>query len=77
MTGANPRLVLGSSSEGREMARHLQAELSADVVEIVRWDQSVFEAGWLNPRLLAGQGLRLSGRNATVPNRPRRTATDA
>lgn len=41
----NPaRLFLGSSSEGREVARNLQAELS-DVVEVVRWDQSVFEPG--------------------------------
>jgi len=41
---AMPRLFLGSSSEGREVARNLQAELG-DVVEVVRWDQSVFEPG--------------------------------
>jgi hypothetical protein len=38
------RLFLGSSSEGREVARNLQAELG-DLVEVVRWDQSVFEPG--------------------------------
>lgn len=39
-----PRLFLGSSSEGREIARNLQAELGG-AVEVVRWDQSVFEPG--------------------------------
>lgn len=39
-----PRLFLGSSSEGREVARNLQAELGG-AVEVVRWDQSVFEPG--------------------------------
>lgn len=39
-----PRLFLGSSSEGREVARNLQAELGG-TVEVVRWDQSVFEPG--------------------------------
>jgi hypothetical protein len=39
-----PRLFLGSSSEGREVARNLQAELGS-VCEFVRWDQSVFEPG--------------------------------
>jgi hypothetical protein len=39
-----PRLFLGSSSEGREVARNLQAELG-EVCEVVRWDQSVFEPG--------------------------------
>lgn len=37
------RLFLGSSSEGREVARNLQAELGS-TVEVVRWDQNVFEA---------------------------------
>jgi len=37
------RLFLGSSSEGREVARNLQAELG-DAVDVVRWDQNVFEA---------------------------------
>lgn len=41
---AKPRLFIGSSAEGREVARNLQAELG-DVVEVVRWDQSVFEPG--------------------------------
>ena len=36
------RLFLGSSSEGREVARNLQAELGS-TVEVVRWDQNVFE----------------------------------
>lgn len=40
-----PRLFLGSSSEGRDVARALQVELSDDVVEVDRWDQSVFEPG--------------------------------
>lgn len=38
------RLFLGSSSEGHEVARNLQAELG-DRVEVVRWDQNVFEPG--------------------------------
>lgn len=42
---AKPRLFLGSSSEGRDVARALQAELSDEVVEVDRWDQSVFEPG--------------------------------
>lgn len=42
---AKPRLFLGSSSEGRDVARALQAELSGEVVEVDRWDQSVFEPG--------------------------------
>jgi len=41
---APSRLFLGSSSEGKEVARNLQAELGS-VVEVVRWDQSVFEPG--------------------------------
>lgn len=41
-----PRLFLGSSSEGRQVARHLQSEVEASrTVEVVRWDQSVFEPG--------------------------------
>ncbi|MFF2389139.1 nucleotide-binding protein [Agromyces sp. NPDC058104] len=46
MSASSPlvRLFLGSSSEGRDVARHLQAELG-DVCEVVRWDQSVFEPG--------------------------------
>lgn len=39
-----PRLFLGSSSEGRDVARHLQAEMG-NVADFVRWDQSVFEPG--------------------------------
>lgn len=39
-----PRLFLGSSSEGRGIARAFQVELG-DKVEVVRWDQSVFEPG--------------------------------
>lgn len=35
------RVFLGSSAEGRDVARHLQAELGA-TCEVVRWDQSVF-----------------------------------
>lgn len=35
------RVFVGSSAEGREVARHLQAELGA-TCEVVRWDQSVF-----------------------------------
>lgn len=46
MSASSPpaRLFLGSSSEGREVARHLQAELG-DRVDVVRWDQSVFKPG--------------------------------
>jgi hypothetical protein len=40
----NARLFIGSSSEGREVARNLQEELG-NQVEVVRWDQGVFEAG--------------------------------
>lgn len=35
------RVFIGSSSEGREVARNLQAELGS-ACEVVRWDQSVF-----------------------------------
>lgn len=35
------RVFVGSSAEGREVARHLQAELGV-ACEVVRWDQSVF-----------------------------------
>lgn len=38
---SKPALFLGSSSEGREVARNLQAELG-DACEVVRWDQGVF-----------------------------------
>jgi hypothetical protein len=38
------RLFLGSSSEGREVARNLQAELGP-AIEVLRWDQNVFEPG--------------------------------
>jgi hypothetical protein len=40
----NARLFIGSSSEGREVARNLQEELGSQV-EVVRWDQGVFEPG--------------------------------
>lgn len=43
-SGPLPRIFLGSSSEGREVARNLQAELG-ETADIVRWDQSVFEPG--------------------------------
>jgi hypothetical protein len=36
------RLFLGSSAEGREVARNLEAELGG-VCEVVRWDRDVFE----------------------------------
>jgi hypothetical protein len=50
---AKPRLFLGSSSEGREVARNLQAEVG-DVVEVVRWDHNVFEpSGYALDSLLA------------------------
>ena len=35
------RVFVGSSAEGREVARNLQAELGS-TCEVVRWDQSVF-----------------------------------
>lgn len=38
------RLFIGSSSEGRDVARHLQAELNGSgICEVERWDQNVFE----------------------------------
>lgn len=38
------RLFIGSSSEGRDVARHLQAELNGSgLCEVDRWDQNVFE----------------------------------
>lgn len=47
------RLFLGSSSEGREVARNLQAELGG-ICEVVRWDQNVFEpSGYTLDSLLA------------------------
>ncbi|WP_171042469.1 nucleotide-binding protein [Sinomonas gamaensis] len=36
------RLFIGSSSEGRDLARHLQTELAGSC-EVERWDQNVFE----------------------------------
>ena len=46
------RVFLGSSSEGREVARNLQSEISG--CEIVRWDQNVFEpSGYTLDSLLA------------------------
>jgi len=36
------RLFVGSSAEGRDVARHLHAELGG-LCEVVRWDQNVFE----------------------------------
>jgi hypothetical protein len=39
------RLFIGSSSEGREVARYLQAELGGPGIEVERWDQGVFEPG--------------------------------
>lgn len=44
MNAPRPRLFIGSSSEGRDVARSLQAELG-NSCEVVRWDQSVFEPG--------------------------------
>lgn len=38
---SKPALFLGSSSEGRDVARHLQTELG-DTCEVERWDQDVF-----------------------------------
>jgi hypothetical protein len=50
---AKPRLFLGSSSEGRDVARNLQAEVG-DVVEVDRWDHNVFEpSGYALDSLLA------------------------
>jgi hypothetical protein len=50
---AKPRLFLGSSSEGRDVARNLQAEIG-DVVEVVRWDHNVFEpSGYALDSLIA------------------------
>lgn len=47
-----PRLFIGSSSEGREVARNLQVELGE--CDVVRWDQNVFEAsGYTLDSLLA------------------------
>lgn len=54
MSATSPlaRLFLGSSSEGREVARNLQAELTG--CEVVRWDQNVFEpSGYTLDSLLA------------------------
>ncbi|MFC7406398.1 nucleotide-binding protein [Georgenia alba] len=46
MTAASQpvRLFIGSSSEGRDVARSLQAELGG-ACDVVRWDQGVFEPG--------------------------------
>jgi hypothetical protein len=38
----NARVFVGSSSEGRDVARNLQAELAGSC-EVERWDQNVFE----------------------------------
>ena len=54
MSGSSPkaRLFIGSSSEGRDVARNLQAELGE--CEVVRWDQNVFEpSGYTLESLLA------------------------
>lgn len=40
----NVRVFIGSSSEGRAVARNLQEELG-DRVDVVRWDQGVFAPG--------------------------------
>lgn len=46
-------MFLGSSSEGRDVARNLQAELGS-VCEVERWDQNVFEpSGYTLDSLLA------------------------
>src|SRR3546814_848456 len=48
-----PRLFLGSSKEGREIARALQTELG-DHIQVDRWDQSVFEpSGYTLDSLIA------------------------
>ncbi|WP_125614339.1 TIR domain-containing protein [Specibacter cremeus] len=40
-----PSLFIGSSAEGRAVARNLQAELESNkVCKVIRWDQGVFEA---------------------------------
>lgn len=39
-----PHVFIGSSSEGKDVARYLQVELGASCV-VDRWDQSVFEPG--------------------------------
>lgn len=39
-----PRLFIGSSSEGRELAKALDVELG-DAIEVHRWDINVFEPG--------------------------------
>ena len=58
MTDLPPRIFIGSSSEGREIGRHLQAELS-DAVEVVRWDQNVFKPGEYVLESLAAQVAEL------------------
>ncbi|PZF32072.1 nucleotide-binding protein [Curtobacterium sp. MCPF17_051] len=40
-----PSVFIGSSSEGLEIARHLQADLEqSGVCSVVRWDQGIFQA---------------------------------
>jgi len=47
------RLFIGSSSEGRDVARNLEVELG-DAVDVVRWDVNVFEpSGYTLDSLLA------------------------
>ena len=47
------RVFIGSSSESRDVARHLQAELVGRC-EVVRWDQNVFEpSGYTLDSLIA------------------------
>jgi predicted nucleotide-binding protein len=41
-SSATARLFLGSSAEGRQVARNLESELG-DICEVVRWDRDVFE----------------------------------
>ena len=41
---ARPRVFIGSSKEGKDVARYLQTELG-DSCDVDRWDQSVFEPG--------------------------------
>ncbi len=43
MTEPPPRLFIGSSAEGRDLGRHLQAELGRAQIDVIRWDQNVFE----------------------------------
>lgn len=50
-------VFIGSSSEGRETARALQADLSADH-EVVMWDQGVFEPGGYTLDSLINQARR-------------------